>query len=102
MRLAALLALACLSSALRVPFVSRRDTIAGAAVTITLKPAIASAVVADKVGADGRLVLTDSTAATIDVVAAPPVCTARCFLDISIGGAPAGRIVVDLFGEITP
>lgn len=28
--------------------------------------------------------------------------TSRCFLDVSIGGAPAGRIVVDLFGEVAP
>ncbi|KAL1519351.1 hypothetical protein AB1Y20_022877 [Prymnesium parvum] len=57
---------------------------------------------ADKVGPDGRLVLTDTTAASIDVTATPPRCTSRCFLDVSIGGTPAGRIVVDLFGDVAP
>ena len=88
-------------SALRVP-ASRRNTITGAAAALALKPALASGAVADKVGADGRLVLTDTTAATIDILVTPPVTTARCFLDISIGGLPAGRIVVDVFGELTP
>eukprot|EP00322_Chrysochromulina_rotalis_P012170 CAMPEP_0115872176 /NCGR_PEP_ID=MMETSP0287-20121206/23281_1 /TAXON_ID=412157 /ORGANISM="Chrysochromulina rotalis, Strain UIO044" /LENGTH=253 /DNA_ID=CAMNT_0003327069 /DNA_START=39 /DNA_END=800 /DNA_ORIENTATION=- len=62
----------------------------------------AYAAVADRVGEDGRLVLTDSTAASIDVIASPPVVTSRCFLDVDIGGSPAGRIIVDLYGEVTP
>ena len=60
------------------------------------------AVQAERVGPDGKLVLTDATAATIDVATSPPTVTSRCFLDISIAGQRAGRISIDLFGEVAP
>ena len=66
------------------------------------QPWKAVAAMADKVGADGRLVLTDANAATVDVVASPPRVTSRVYLDMSIDGMTAGRIVIDLYGEIAP
>lgn len=30
------------------------------------------------------------------------VVTSKCFMDVSIGGAPAGRLVIDLYGGIAP
>lgn len=76
------------------------QTAATAAVLPTLPlPACA---LADRVGPDGRLVLTDKSAATIDVVQDPPRTTSRCYFDLSIGKVPAGRIVIDLYGEIAP
>lgn len=56
----------------------------------------------NKVGPDGRLVLSATRTPTVDVVTSPPKVTSRCFLDISIGGSSVGRIVVDLFGELCP
>lgn len=41
-----------------------------------------------------------STAASVDPATA--VVTNRCFLDVSVGGSPAGRLVIDLFGQLTP
>ena len=59
------------------------------------------AVTAEKVDpVTGKLVLLNPP--TIDVTAAPPKVTSKCFLDVSIGGSPVGRIEVDLFGEIAP
>ena len=54
------------------------------------------------VGADGRLVLNDPNAASIDVLTSPAKVTSRCYLDVSVGGKSAGRIVIDLYGEIAP
>lgn len=28
--------------------------------------------------------------------------TSKCFLDVEIGGEPAGRIVIGLFGDVVP
>jgi len=97
---AALLGCSCafpLQSA--APHLSRRAALAGAALAL---PTSASAVIAERVGVDGRLILTDASAATIDVRDAPPAVTSRCYLDLSIGGKPAGRLVVDLFGSVAP
>jgi len=66
------------------------------------RPGRSSAVVAERVGEDGRLVLSDSTAATISVKEAQPKITSRCFLDISIGGTRAGRLDIELYGEVAP
>ena len=54
----------------------------------------------DPVGPDGKIVL--SNPPTIDVLQAPPTVTSRCFMDVGIGGKSAGRIVVDLYGEVVP
>lgn len=37
-----------------------------------------------------------------DVAKQPPKVTQKCFFDIEIGGTPAGKIVVGLFGEDVP
>lgn len=57
---------------------------------------------AEKVGEDGKLVLTDETAATIDVKVDAPKVTSRCYLDVSIGGEPARRLDIELYGEVAP
>jgi cyclophilin family peptidyl-prolyl cis-trans isomerase len=57
---------------------------------------------AERVGEDGKLVLKDATAATIDVMVTPPKVTSRCYLDVAIDGSPAGRIAIDLYGEVAP
>ena len=48
----------------------------------------------------GKLILNQPP--TIDVRVAPPAVTSRCFLDVSIGGAPAERLEVELYGNIAP
>ena len=59
-------------------------------------PLPALAVMAEKVDTEtGKLILTNPP--TIDVIAAQPKVTSRCYLDISIGGIAAGRIEVELF-----
>ena len=64
-------------------------------------PLPALAVMAEKVDTEtGKLILTNPP--TIDVIAAQPKVTSRCYLDISIGGIAAGRIEVELFGEVAP
>jgi len=91
---------------------SRRSAVGAAVATFVppLLPALAEAdgstrggaVVVGKVGPDGKIVLEESKTPTIDVLTASPVVTAQCFLDVSIGGTAAGRIVIDLYGEIAP
>ena len=85
-------------------FASRRAAAFGSALALstTLKPQEARAALAEKVGEDGRLVLTDSTAATLDVVASPPKITSRCYLDVTIGDTPAGRMEIDVYGDVAP
>ena len=39
---------------------------------------------------------------TINLKETPPTVTARCFLDVSIGGAPAERLDIELYGELAP
>ncbi|EOD18000.1 peptidyl-prolyl cis-trans isomerase [Emiliania huxleyi CCMP1516] len=58
--------------------------------------------VVGKVGPDGQIVLDEERRPTIDVLASPPAVTSRCFLDVSIGGRPAGKIVIELWGEVAP
>ncbi|EOD39827.1 putative cyclophilin type peptidyl-prolyl cis-trans isomerase [Emiliania huxleyi CCMP1516] len=58
--------------------------------------------VVGKVGPDGQIVLDEERRPTIDVLASPPAITSRCFLDVSIGGRPAGKIVIELWGEVAP
>ena len=89
------------TTALRLPPLSRRSAL-GLVVAAPPLAASADGKVADRVGEDGRLVLKDANAASIDVLSSPPKVTSRCYLDISVGGAKAGRIVVDLFGELVP
>lgn len=38
--------------------------------------------------------------ASVASAATNPVVTDRVFFDVSIGGKPAGRIVMELFGEV--
>jgi hypothetical protein len=80
---------------------SRRALLAAAAVVVAPTRSC-GAVQAERVGPDGKLVLTDATAATLDVVASPPTVTSRCYLDIGIAGQRAGRISIDLFGDVAP
>jgi len=58
--------------------------------------------VVGKVGPDGQIVLDEERRPTIDVLASPPAVTSRCFLEVSIGGRPAGKIVIELWGEVAP
>ena len=94
---------------------SRRAAVAAAVATASrtyLPPAFAEpatdgstrggAIVVGKVGPDGQIVLEDSKKPTIDVLASPPVVTSRCYLDVSIGGRKAGRVVIDLYGQVAP
>ena len=73
---------------------------------LALSPAVvqqraALAVQAERVDpVTGKLVLTQPP--TIDIRETPPVITSRCFLDVSIGGTPAGRIDIELYGDIAP
>lgn len=38
----------------------------------------------------------------VDPRVAPPRATSRCFFDLSVGGRPAGRVVIELYGELMP
>ena len=102
-RCLSLLLLLPTSESLRLPlqFLSRRSAL----LLVTAPPLAANAAgakVADKIGSDGRLILNDPDAASIDVLKSPAKITSRCYLDVGVGGVPAGRIVVDLYGEIAP
>ena len=44
----------------------------------------------------------DATSAVGSVDPVTAKVTSRCFLDVSIGNVNAGRIVIDLFGEVAP
>jgi cyclophilin family peptidyl-prolyl cis-trans isomerase len=48
----------------------------------------------------GKLVLLNPP--TINVRDSPPRVTSRCYLDVSIGGVTAGRLEVDLYGDVAP
>ena len=104
-----LLLLLSSSESLRLPSassISRRAALAGAlAAAPPLAANAAGAIRAGdqgSVGADGRVVLNDPNAGSINVLTSPAKVTSRCYLDISVGGASAGRIVIDLYGEIAP
>jgi cyclophilin family peptidyl-prolyl cis-trans isomerase len=66
-------------------------------------------------GAASAAVLGQSTVVRADEAAAEPLpvgsvdlssggakATSRCYLDVSIGGQPAGRIVIDVYGGVCP
>ena len=71
-----------------LPVVSRRTTCGLLAAVASPGSAYAQ----ERVGADGRIVLDNPP--TIDVLAAPPKVSSRCYLDVSVAGRPAGRIVI--------
>jgi len=54
----------------------------------------------ERVGEDGRIVLANPP--TIDLNRDILKVTSRCYFDVSIGGASAQRITIDLYGEICP
>jgi cyclophilin family peptidyl-prolyl cis-trans isomerase len=109
MALGVLLLLLSTSESLRLPSASsitRRAALAAALVAAPPLAANAAGAIRagdqGSVGADGRLVLNDPNAGSINVLTSPAKVTSRCYLDISVGGASAGRIVIDLYGEIAP
>lgn len=72
-----------------------------AAGTSQLPKRSAFATTADRVDPEtGKLVLNNPP--TIDIKETPPKVTSRCFLDISIAGKPAGRLEVEVYGEVAP
>jgi cyclophilin family peptidyl-prolyl cis-trans isomerase len=72
-----------------------------AALCASPPPLPALAVMAERVDTEtGKLVLNNPP--TIDVISARPKVTSRCYLDISIGGLAAGRIEIELYGEVAP
>ena len=81
---------------------SRRAAIAAALVVLgAAPPQPLFATQADKVDTEtGKLVLNNPP--TIDVKAAPPKVTSRCFLDVVIGSSPPSRLEIDLYGEVAP
>lgn len=102
-----LLLLVSTSESLRLPSassISRRSALGLIAAAPPLAANAAAIRAGDQgsVGADGRIVLNDPNAASINVLTSPAKVTSRCYLDIGVGGVPAGRIVIDLFGEIAP
>ena len=101
-----LLLLLSTSESLRLPpsasSISRRSALGLLAAAPPLAASAAGTKVADKIGADGRLILNDPNAASINVLTSPTKVTSRCYLDIGVAGVPAGRIVIDLFGEVAP
>merc|ERR1712216_94566 len=59
-------------------------------------PPRALATMADRVDpTTGKLVL--NMPPTINVLNMPPKITSRCYLDVSIGGEPVGRLDIDLY-----
>ena len=85
-----------------------RRAVASALVALSCTPpaflqprAAQAATTADRVDTvTGKLVLNQPP--TIDVRTAPPLVTSRCFLDVSIGGERAGRLDIELYGEVAP
>jgi len=97
------------SESLRLPSASSITRRAALAAALAAAPPLAANAAGairagdqGSVGADGRLVLNDPNAGSINVLTSPAKVTSRCYLDISVGGASAGRIVIDLYGEIAP
>ena len=84
---------------------SSRRAIASALVALTCTSPpwrlAAHASTADRVDtATGKLVL--NSPPTINVREDKPKVTSRCFLEVSIGGVPAGRLDIELYGEVAP
>jgi len=71
------------------------------ALTAIGKPPAAPAATADRVDTQtGKLILLNPP--TIDMRTAPPKVTSRCYLDVSIGGQRAGRLDIELYGDVAP
>ncbi|OEL33960.1 Peptidyl-prolyl cis-trans isomerase CYP26-2, chloroplastic [Dichanthelium oligosanthes] len=86
------------------PKLGRRT--AAAAIAIAAAPALLSVSPASSKAQEPEAEAEAAGAVAIDAAAAPclaelPV-TVRAFLDVSIGGEPAGRITVGLFGDAAP
>jgi len=85
----------------------RRDALAAlgaAAAAATAAPGPGAAATADfdpqKVNAINKpLTASDGL---VDPRAAPPKVTQRCWLDVTVGGEPAGRLDVAVWGEVSP
>jgi len=56
----------------------------------------------DSQGRTPASVLAQESATAIDLRAASPRVTSRVYLDVGIDGKPAGRLVVDLYGDACP
>ena len=79
----------------------RAATLLALSATSFPKPPAFAVSTANRVDTEtGKLVLNQPP--TINVLETPPTITSRCFLDISISGAPAGRLDIELYGEIAP
>lgn len=68
-------------------------------------PAFAEQAGRGAIDAQGRLpaaVAAQESPNAVDLRTASPRVTSRCYLDVGIGGEPAGRLVIDLFGELCP
>lgn len=91
---------------LRLEQSSSRRVAAAALIALTAAPPpflslAAHATTADRVDTQtGKLVLNQPP--TVNIREAPPTVTSRCFLDVSIGGVPAGRLDIELYGELAP
>ena len=91
------------STRMRLPSAARRTFCSGLALALSsLRPRVPLAFAASQVGLDGRIVLEDAKRPSVDILLSPPKVTARTYLDVGIGGSPAGRIEIDLFGELCP
>jgi cyclophilin family peptidyl-prolyl cis-trans isomerase len=86
------------------PKLSRRA--AAAAIAIASAPALLSITPATSKAREAAAKAETEAAALADVAPGPCVAelpvTAKAFLDVSIGGEPAGRITVGLFGDAAP
>jgi cyclophilin family peptidyl-prolyl cis-trans isomerase len=68
-------------------------------------PAFAEQGTRGAIDAQGRapaVAAAQDSPSAIDLRVATPRVTSRVFLDVGIGNAPAGRLVIDLFGEACP
>lgn len=84
-----------------VGFSRRAVTSALVALSSTSWRPPALAATADRVDTEtGKLVL--NSPPSINLREAPAIVTSRCFMDVSIGGSPVGRLEIELYGEIAP
>lgn len=51
---------------------------------------------------EAKRVVTDCRCFAAGTVELQAKVTSKCFFDVEVGGEPAGRIVIGLFGEVVP